>query len=153
MPPPAAPKIYHIMHVDRLPSIIADRHLWSDAEISRRSGLGGDTGTTIGMNSIKEMRLTVRQLNSHPGLYVGQCVPFYFCPRSVMLYLVLAWQTTRKSLESTEAEQEPIVHLAKPIFARQSYSLRLSSQPIDPFRGLYVVERCESLLREKFERT
>ena len=108
MPLPAAPKVYHIVHVDRLPSIIVDRHLWSDAEISRRAGLGGDTGTTIGMNSIKEMRLTVRQLNSHPGLYVGQCVPFYFCPRSVMLYLI--WRANDPRLEY-RGGQEPIVHL------------------------------------------
>ena len=27
-------------------------------------------------------------LTSHPDLYVGQCVPFYFCPRSVMLYVI-----------------------------------------------------------------
>lgn len=29
------PKIYHIVHVDRLPSIIADEHLWCDAEMLR----------------------------------------------------------------------------------------------------------------------
>ncbi len=44
--------------------------------------------TTIGMNNIKERRLTQLQLASQPGLYVGQCVPFYLCPRSVMLYLI-----------------------------------------------------------------
>lgn len=27
---PAQPKIYHIVHVDRLPSIIADGCLWCD---------------------------------------------------------------------------------------------------------------------------
>ena len=72
-------------HVRRgLPSIIADGCLWSDAEVVRRVQIGGDIGTTIGMSSLKEQRQTVRQLSSDPGLYVGQCVPFYFCPRSVM---------------------------------------------------------------------
>ena len=75
MPPPTNPKIYHIVHVDRLPSIIAAGCLWSDAEIVRRAAIDGDMGTTMGMNSIKETRLTVRQLKSHPGLHVGQCVP------------------------------------------------------------------------------
>jgi hypothetical protein len=42
----------------------------------------------IGMSSIKARRLSELSLNSHPGLYVGDCVPFYFCPRSVMLYLI-----------------------------------------------------------------
>ena len=32
---PMQPKIYHIMHVDRLPSIVADGYLWCDAEIVR----------------------------------------------------------------------------------------------------------------------
>ena len=78
---PARPKIYHIVHVDKLASIIADDCLWCDAEIVRRSS----PGTTIGMNSIKQRRLhTV--LESHPDLHVGDCVPFYFCPRLIMLY-------------------------------------------------------------------
>jgi len=45
---PVNPKIYHIIHVDRLPSIIADQALWCDAEIVRRA----PPGTTIGMNGI-----------------------------------------------------------------------------------------------------
>ncbi|SFS20099.1 type II toxin-antitoxin system toxin DNA ADP-ribosyl transferase DarT [Yoonia litorea] len=76
-------RIFHIVHVDRLPSIIADGFLWSDAETRRR----GSPGTTVGMQSIKDRRLT-SLLTSHPGLTVGSCVPFYFCPRSVMLYLL-----------------------------------------------------------------
>lgn len=36
MTAPAQPKIYHIVHVDRLPSIISDEYLWCDAEIVRR---------------------------------------------------------------------------------------------------------------------
>mgnify|MGYP002685313558 CR=1 FL=1 len=43
---PPQPKIYHIAHVDRLPSIVADGFLWCDAEIVRRM----PPGTTIGMN-------------------------------------------------------------------------------------------------------
>ena len=53
MPIPAGPKIYHIGHVDRLPSIIADGWLWCDTEIVRSSS----PGTTIGMNGIKQRRL------------------------------------------------------------------------------------------------
>ena len=108
MAPPEAPQIYHIVHVDRLPSIVTDGYLWSDAEISRRAAISGEAGTTIGMTSIKEDRLTIRQLRSHPGLYVGQCVPFYFCPRSIMLYVISRANDMR--LEYREG-QEPIVHL------------------------------------------
>ena len=39
------------------------------------------------MSSIKTRRLATR-LASHPQLAVGDCVPFYFCPRSVMLYVI-----------------------------------------------------------------
>ena len=33
MPVPDQPKIYHIVHVDRLPSVIAEGNLLCDAEI------------------------------------------------------------------------------------------------------------------------
>ena len=104
MPIPADPKIYHIVHVDRLPSIIADGWLWCDAEIVRRS----PPGTTIGMNSIKERRLNELTLTSHPDLHVGDCVPFYFCPRSIMLYLI--HQANHPELVY-RGGQGPIVHL------------------------------------------
>lgn len=101
---PAHPKLYHIVHVDRLPSIVADGCLWCDAEIMRRA----PNGTTIGMNGIKQRRLNELTLTSHPGLYVGQCVPFYFCPRSVMLFLI--WKANDPEL-SYRGGQGPIVHL------------------------------------------
>ena len=83
MPPPDKPKIYHIAHVDRLVSIVADGALWSDAEVQHRA----PPGTIIGMSDIKRRR-TTKALDSHPDLCVGDCVPFYFCPRSVMLYVI-----------------------------------------------------------------
>ena len=104
MPVPDNPKIYHIVHVDRLTSIIQDACLWSDAEIAQRRA----TGTTIGMNNIKAARLTQRILNSHPGLHVGECVPFYFCPRSVMLYVI--HQANHPEL-AYRGGQGPILHL------------------------------------------
>ena len=103
LPAPAEPKIYHIVHVDRLPSIISDGWLWCDAEAVRRL----PPGTTIGMNSIKQRRLT-NTLNSRPGLHVGDCVPFYFCPRSVMLYVIS--QSNHPEL-AYRGGQGPIVHL------------------------------------------
>jgi hypothetical protein len=72
---PQKPKIYHIVHVDRLPSIVAAGFLWCDAEVIRHAL----AGTTIGMSRIKQRRLTL-PLNSHPDLHVGDCVPFYFFP-------------------------------------------------------------------------
>jgi hypothetical protein len=100
---PDEPKIYHIVHVDRLASIIADG-LWCDAEVVRRA----PPGTTIGMDAIKQRRLNELTLASNPGLYVGECVPFYFCPRSIMLYLI--YQGNNPDL-TYRGGQGPIIHL------------------------------------------
>lgn len=108
MPVPARPKIYHIVHIDRLASIIADGFLWSDAVMATRES----TGTTIGMSRIKERRLKELRLSCHPDLLVGQCVPFYFCPRSVMLFLI-----HRKNEElAYRGGEEPIIHLEADLY-------------------------------------
>lgn len=101
---PPHPKLYHIVHVDRLQSIVAESRLWCDAEVVRRN----PAGTTIGMTGIKLRRLTELTLSSHPGLHVGDCVPFYFCPRSVMLYLI--YQGNHPEL-TYRGGQGPIIHL------------------------------------------
>lgn len=104
MQQPSNPRIYHILHFDRLPSVIQDGFLFSDAIMNRRSA----SGTMIGMSAIKQRRLTELSLESHPGLLVGECVPFYYCPRSVMLYLIHKSNDPGLAYRSG---QEPIVHL------------------------------------------
>ncbi len=69
---PAQPKLYHIVHVDRLVSIIAAGGLLCDAAVIANQ----TDGTTIGMNNIKQRRLQELTLASHPDLHVGDCVPF-----------------------------------------------------------------------------
>jgi len=101
---PPHPKLYHIVHVDRLQSIVAEGCLLCDAEVVRRN----PAGTTIGMADIKKRRLTEIILSSHPELHVGDCVPFYFCPRSVMLYLI--YQGNHPEL-TFRGGQGPIIHL------------------------------------------
>lgn len=107
---PAQPKIYHIAHVDRLASIIASSSLLCDAEIQRRA----PSGTTIGMSDIKRRRLVELVLSSHPDLHVGDCVPFYFCPRSVMLYLI--HQGNHPELDY-RGGQGPVIHLQADLHA------------------------------------
>ena len=102
-PVPDQPKIYHIVHVDRLSSIIADRSIWCDAKMVQRSG----TGTSIGMSNIKLRRLQ-NTLTSYPDLHVGDCVPFYFCYRSVMLYVISMQNNPDLDYHGG---QVPIVHL------------------------------------------
>jgi len=65
-------------------------------------------GTTgIGNSEIKSDRLRL-PVSCHPGTTVGQYVPFYFCPRSVMLYVI-----SRRNHPNVAYRdgQGPIVHL------------------------------------------
>jgi hypothetical protein len=52
MSAPSDPRIFHILHVDRLRSVIRDGFLWSDAKVARSSL----PGTEIGMCGIKKRR-------------------------------------------------------------------------------------------------
>ena len=99
---PAHPKIYHIVHLDNLASIAVDGWIWSDAEMQQRN-----PATVIGMDGIKARRLTL-PVTSRPGLNVGACTPFYFCSRSVMLYLL---HCANHPELTYRGGQRPIVHL------------------------------------------
>ena len=79
-------------------------NLWCDVEIVRRR----PPGTAIGMDDIKRRRLDELRLSSHLDLLVGACVPVYFCPRSVMLYVI--HQANHPDL-AYRGGQDPIVHL------------------------------------------
>lgn len=102
-PAPAQRQIYHITHVDNLPSIIHAGGLWSDAKMMKQGG----PAASIGMNAIKERRLGL-QLKCHPDDQVGDYVPFYFRPRSVMLYVIHCGNHPELSYHGG---QDPIVHL------------------------------------------
>jgi hypothetical protein len=103
MSQPAALLVYHITHVANLPSIVAAQGLCSDAAMITRGG----PNAAIGMSSIKKRRLAL-PVGVHPGLMVGACVPFYFCPRSVMLYLLHRGNHPEVTYRGG---QGPIVHL------------------------------------------
>jgi hypothetical protein len=101
---PPHPKIYHITHVENLPSIVEEDALLSDARMVARGG----PSATIGMGHIKRRRLEKLEVRCHPGTLVGEYVPFYFCPRSVMLYLLHRGDSPELT---HKAGQRPIVHL------------------------------------------
>jgi hypothetical protein len=82
-PPPDKPKIYHITHVDNLTSVIADGGLYSDSAMIARGG----PAAAVGMSRIKQRRLQL-PVDCHSGDCVGDYVPFYFCPRSIMLHVM-----------------------------------------------------------------
>lgn len=101
------PPIYHIIHMDRLASITSDGYLYSDRAMQQRNNNGTNIGTNIGMQKIKTRRLT-NILKSRSPLCVGDCVPFYFCPRSVMLYMCSRGNHSELSYRGGQA---PIIHL------------------------------------------
>ena len=103
-PIPPNLKLYHILHVDRLASVLEDGCLFSDAEATKRNS----QGSAIGMGHIKRRRLEVCRLRTAPRLHVGDCVPFYFCPRSVMLFIF--WRNVHPDL-TYHGGQENILHL------------------------------------------
>jgi hypothetical protein len=83
-PIPENPKIYHITHVDNIRNIVATGGLLSDARILQK---GGPT-QMIGLSNIKRRRIEELEVLCRPGTKVGEYVPFYFCPRSIMLYVI-----------------------------------------------------------------
>jgi hypothetical protein len=99
---PTRPKIYHITNVANLASI-AGSGLLSDAAMIARGG----PAVAIGMSKLKTRRLTL-PVTCHGGDFVGDFVPFYFCPRSVMLYLLHKGNHLDVSYQGG---QDPIVHL------------------------------------------
>ncbi len=103
-PVPTDPKIYHITHLRNLPEIVQSGCLWSDA---KRIELGL-TCEIVGMSSIKQRRLEELEVACNPGTKVGEYVPFYFCPRSIMLYILYARNHPELSYHEG---QRPIVHL------------------------------------------
>lgn len=102
--PPERPKIYHITHVDNLSDILADGMLASDAAMIARGG----PAKTIGMSGIKRRRLEKLEVQCHTGTKVGDYVPFYFCPRPIMLYVIHCANSPDLTYRGG---QEPILHL------------------------------------------
>ena len=92
--------ISHITHIDNLASILQQGCLWSDA---KRIELGL-VNQNIGYNHIKQRRL-VRSVSVAAGGTIGQYVPFNFCPRSVMLFVI------HRGHPEYQGGQERVLHL------------------------------------------
>jgi ssDNA thymidine ADP-ribosyltransferase, DarT len=65
------------------------------------------------MSAIKQRRLEEIEVACHPGTTVGQYVPFYFCPRSIMLYIL---HMGNHPDVSYRGGQQPIVHLQADLY-------------------------------------
>ena len=134
---PVAPKLYHITHVDNLPSILADGGVCCDSRLIARGG----PAASIGMGDIKVRRLTL-PVKCHPGDFVGGYVPFYFCPRSIMLYLIymanhpnLAYRGGQGPILHLEVDMNEAIAWADAQPARWAFSLSNAGAPYAEFRG------------------
>lgn len=101
---PQDPPIFHITHVENLPSILREGGLWCDSQRIAR----GLATTNIGYLHIKQRRLC-RPVTTRAGGMLGDYVPFNFCPRSVMLYRVSCGH------QDYNGGQDCIVHLVSTV--------------------------------------
>lgn len=136
MTTPIRPKIYHIVHINNLASIVADGHLWSDAVMAERS-----SQTVIGIGRIKQRRLGL-PVSCHLGISVGDCVPFYLCPRSIMLFKIhkandpeLAYQGGQQLVIHLEADLHSTVQWAEENGRCWAFSLSNASAVYTQFRS------------------
>ncbi len=127
--PPENPKIYHITHLTNLSKIVSENRLWSHAEMIERGGIEAD----VAIPHIKRRRLENSNLSCHPGTRVGQFVPFNFCNRSVMLYIIYKGNhpdliniTNQKSMVHLEAELHEVVRWADDAKVRWAFTDRNS---------------------------
>lgn len=103
---PGAIAIYHITDVSNLPAILGAGGLISDCR------LAGAAHQVIGYANIKARRMTEIRVQCCSGAFVGEFVPFYFCPRSPMLYTINRGNTGRPV-----GCQRDIVHLQTSVAA------------------------------------
>ena len=92
--------IYHITDVANLPGILAGGGLHSDVAMAQLNT------EVIGYVHIKQRRMTEIRVSCCGNRFVGEFVPFYFCPRSPMLYTINRGNTGRPA-----GCQSSIVHL------------------------------------------
>ena len=93
------PPIYHITPIWKLPSIVTSGGLNCDAEAPQ------DKKGGIAHDHIKERRAR-REVKAGPGGMLADYVPFYFAPRSPMLYV-----NHKKRIPTNPEGQEPILYL------------------------------------------
>lgn len=106
MPAPPDPVLlYHITHLDNLPGILGAGCLHCQQQL-------GDAGlhpVSIAYPGIQDRRL-ITQVPCGPGGVLHDYVPYYFAPRSPMLYAI-----HKNRVEAYDEGQTPIVHLVSSV--------------------------------------
>ena len=105
LPPPDERSIYHFTHVNHLPSVIDGGALLADAVV------GCQLEVEVGERRIKAARRRL-QVTRPPGGHPCDYVPFYFAPRSPMLYKI-----ARGGVDQYQDGQDPLFYLVSSIGA------------------------------------
>ena len=106
--------IYHITHVQNLQSIIDCDGLGSTKWLQANSA----TCTSIAYETIQDQRATT-PVRCGPGGTLHDYVPFYFAPRSPMLYTI-----SRGNVANCMGGQEAVLHLVSSAQAVESAGLQ-----------------------------
>lgn len=101
----------------------------------------GGPKAAIGMPTIKERRLSL-PVSCHQGSSVGDYVPFNFCPRSVMLYVIhkmnhpeLSYRGGQAQVVHLEADLQEVIEWANTDGRRWAFSLSNASTRYAEFRS------------------
>jgi len=105
--------IYHITHIRNLPNIIKDGGLWCDHVVSQRNL----AHISIAHQHIKDRRAQ-KSVPIPPNGVVADYVPFYFAPRSPMLYSI-----SRGGVAGYQGGQSDVLHLVSSAEAVQQSEL------------------------------
>lgn len=98
---PTPTQVYHFTRVEHLPTIVA-----SGLVCDNRARAGGLLSIEIGNTDIKARRLG-REVPVRPGGVVADYVPFYFAPRSPMLFAI-----ERGNVSGYTAGTDRVIYLA-----------------------------------------
>jgi len=105
--------IFHITHIRNLPGILTHGELVCDSEASRKNLIEID----IGMPSIKARRRTT-VVPCGQGGTPADYVPFYFGPRSPMLFSI-----SRGNVQTYSEGQDPVIYLVTTLATVRSAGL------------------------------
>jgi len=132
--------IYHITHLNNLRSIVKQNGLWCEAERANQ----GINCLNIAYMSLKDRRSQTAVPCGERGA-LSEYVPFYFAPRSPMLYVI-----NKGGVDSYKGGQKPILHLVSTVERVQKAGLSFVftdghavmslSRFFDDFRNLQYID-------------
>jgi hypothetical protein len=102
---PSPCRVYRIVHFDNLEGVLREGGLWCGREMLQRSL----PYQQIGLQDLTRDR-GARAVHAGPGGSLSDYVPFYFSPRSLMLYQIYTGK-----VPTYQGGQEPIIYLVTSI--------------------------------------